>query len=116
MGKLIHDYQLSMVQLHTANPSLLLEERRQLLLTVLPKYTELVDIITQIRKANHTSFKFIFEHPHFEDDTEIELEFEHIIWKSDPFSSYNEYVEADILKNVRYVPLTPNQQRLPFCT
>jgi hypothetical protein len=116
MAKIIHEFQLSLIQLRThSNPKVLLEERKKLLLTILPKFTELVDTQQCANQKAWVNYIFTFEHPHFEEDVYVELGFESIAWRNpDPYQ--NPFVGDIILKNVQYVPVSPDQQLFPFCS
>ena len=116
MAKLIHEFELSLIQLRThKNPKVLLEERKQILLAILPKQTELVDMQQCTNTKLYMSYIFVFEHPYFEEDTYVELEFKPIAWRNpDPYA--NPFVGDNILTNVSYVPVTPDQQLFSFCS
>jgi hypothetical protein len=118
MAKIIHEFQLSLIQLRTHKmPTVLLEERKQLLLAILPKYTELVDCHQLDNQKSWVNYVFTFQHPYFEVDTYVELELEPISWKNPKPLYYESPFLADtILKNVSYVPVTPDQQLFPFCS
>lgn len=115
MGKLIHEYNVIAFQsIRSRSTALLMEERRDLLLTILPKYTVLKEI-EEFQSPNcSTNYIFIFDHPYFEDGTKIELEFETIAWRN-PDLTQNPYMEGSILKNVQYTPFSPKQKLFPFC-